>query len=113
MIVAAMMHAQLTLATLRVAGRNLALRHADLVVVARAESAQLDWEVVAQTARIELVGRSTHRLELGAVTGVDQDGCLLITELSGAAFLVRSVEDSLVFRGTGDLAGFDVGSLRG
>src|SRR5690606_9399403 len=44
-----MLHARLHVAQLEVGGEPIELRYGDLVVVARAESGQLDWEVVVHT----------------------------------------------------------------
>lgn len=108
-----MLHATFTLARLAIGDRELPLVHADVVVVARAESSQLDWEIVARTVAVEDVAPTTHDLRLRAITGTDALGALEMTDLSGTAFLVRAVEESLVFRGAGALGGFDIGDLRG
>ena len=108
-----MLHATFTLARLAIGDRELPLVHADVVVVARAESSQLDWEIVARTVAVQAVAPTTHHLRLRAITGADALGALEMTDLDGSAFLVRAVEDSLVFRGTGTLGGIDIGDLRG
>ena len=113
-----MLHASLVVERLRVGGRELAVDHATVVVVARAESAELDWEVVAHTSQVEPLARGTHDLDLRCVHPVIDDGDptsvhLEALALSGPAFLVRSVERALVLRGAGPLAGFDRGRLGG
>lgn len=115
----AVLHASLVVERLAVGGRDLVLDHATVMVVARAESAELDWEVIAHTRQAEPVARGTHELRLRCVTAelVTHDGTddvrLVAHDLSGTAFLVRTVQRTLVFRGSGTLAGFDVGLLRG
>ena len=41
------------------------------------------------------------------VTGADDDGRLITSDVEGEALLVRGVEHSIVFRGHSDLRGFD------
>ncbi len=106
-----MLHAGLHLAQLHVEGAPLPLRHGDLVVVARAESAELDWEVVAHTIDVHHVARGHHELVMSCVHGVDDEGRLRFVELTGSAFLVRSVQTAVVFRGGGRLEGFDLQML--
>ena len=108
-----MLHGTFTLARLAIGDRVLPLVHGDVVVVARAESSQLDWEIIAKTVEVEPVAQRTHDLQIRAITGADELGTLEMADLTGSAFLVRAIEDSLVFRGTGHLAGFDIGNLRG
>ena len=123
-----MLHASLVVDRLVVGGRELAVDHATVVVVARAESAELDWEVVAHTSQVEPLARGPRQLRLSSVGTeageVDARGeasdldevrlvRLVARDLQGPAFLVRAVERAVVFRGTGPLDGFDLGRLRG
>ena len=84
---------------------------ATIVIVRREESADLDWEVVADsTAPVTL---DLHRAELtmtaitGVDTSVDENGRLATASMSGPATVVRFVDSSVVFRGDGPLDGFD------
>ncbi len=106
-----MLHARLHIAQLHADGLPIPLRHGDLVVVARAESAALDWEVVAHTIDPHHVAPGEHGLTMSCVHGVDDEGHLRFVELSGTAFLVRTVQNAVVFRGGGHLEGFDLQML--
>jgi hypothetical protein len=108
-----MLHARLHLAQLDADGVPMPLRHADLVVVARAETAALDWEVVAHTIDPHVVAPGHHDLSMSCLHGVDDDGSLRVIDLAGSAFLVRSVDNAVVFRGSGPLDGFDLELLVG
>jgi hypothetical protein len=108
-----MLHRRYLILRLDVGGQTVPLRHADLVVAARAESGQLDWEVVAHATDEMSVARKTHELRMDCVTGETDDGEPVVDRLSGPAFLVRNVERALVFRGDGPLDGVDVASLLG
>ena len=108
-----MLHATFQIHTLHLGPRSIPLRMASLLVVARAESAALDWEVVAQTIDREPVANQPHPLSMSCLTGADDDGRLTATTYDGEAILVRAVDDALVFRGVGTLKGFDLALLRG
>ncbi len=108
-----MLHRRYLIHRLDVSGQSVPLRHGDLVVAARAESGQLDWEVVANAMSDTTVARRTHELRMDCVTGADDDGAPVVEQLSGPAFLVRNVDRALVFRGDGPLDGVDVSSLHG
>jgi len=112
------LHTSLLVERLTLGDRDLPLDHASVVVVARAESTELDWEVVAHTREPEPVARGTHGVGLRCVIAVAEeenptDLRLEAVDLRGPAFLVRSIERTLVLRGTGPLDGFDLGLLRG
>jgi len=70
---------------------------ADLLVVRREESDDLDWEVVSTTLPVTALPQAPCRL----VMSVLEDGRLL----RGPALVVRSDERRHVFRGAGDLEG--------
>ncbi len=63
----------------------------------RDDNPALDWELVFQTKEQTEIEQSPYRLLMDGPEG----------ELSGSAILVRSDGTSHVFRGAGDLAGFD------
>lgn len=108
-----MLHRRYLISRFEVGGRDVPLRHGDVVVAARAESAQLDWEVIAHALSETAVARTTHDLTMDCVTGFDSDGTATVERLSGPAFLVRNVDRALVFRGAGPLEGVDLSSLHG
>jgi hypothetical protein len=103
-----MLHATLHLAKLDADGVTIPLRHADLLVVARAESAELDWEVVAHSIDQHAVAPGHHDLAMTCIHPAGDGGSLEIVDLHGSAFLVRAVENALVFRGAGPIEGFDL-----
>lgn len=105
-----MRHVQLTIATISLGPRPLPLRHGTLQVVERAggiADGSLDWEIVVHTIEREPVAHASHPFELDVITGVDDDGRLVTDRYRGNALLVRAIEHSLVFRGDGELHGFD------
>jgi hypothetical protein len=86
-----------TLATLEVDEVDLPLMSADLVVVRRDETDQLDWECVAISLPVTPLPQSPCRLVMTDLV----DGRVL----HGNAIVVRSDEQRHVFRGGGDLTG--------
>ncbi len=86
-----------TLLSLDVDDLDVALLRGDLVVVRRAESDQLDWELVATSPPREPIPQAPCRLTMTMLEG----GRLL----RGDAVVVRSDEQRHVFRGVGDLDG--------
>ena len=109
-----MLHRRYVVERLTIGDLDVPLRHADVVVAARAESGRLDWEVVAHTVVPTEVARQLHDLTLSCVVGADEsDGRLELATFRGPAFLVRAVERALVFRGDGPLQGVDLTGLSG
>jgi hypothetical protein len=103
-----MLHSRFVIADLLVGGARIDIRHGGLIVATRAESSQLDWEVVIQSIGDASVKPGKHRLQLGCIRGADDDdGRLTTTTFSGIALLVRTVGEALVFRGAGPLDGFE------
>lgn len=100
-----MRHVQLHVAALFIGLRTLPLRHGTLQVVERDD--HLDWELVLHTIEPEPVARSVHPLRMEVITGVRPGGTLSVDDLRGDAILVRTVENTIVFRGEGELVGFD------
>ncbi len=92
-----MRSASFTLATVFVDDDELPLMSADLMVVRRAESAELDWECVAITV-------PTTPLPLAPVHIV-MDDLVSGRQFDGNAVVVRSDEQRHVFRGGGHLLG--------
>lgn len=110
---APVLHTRLVVHRLVVDGDELPLRFATVVAVARAESAQLDWEVVAEGSTDASVEHGRHRLGMTCITGAEADGRLTFGELSGDAVVVRVVGRTVVLRGDGRLEGLDVAQLGG
>jgi hypothetical protein len=105
-----MLHTTLPLARLFIGQRELRLTHATLVVVARHENPDLDWEIVAHTVEVEPLARTVHELRFEAIVGLDGDHLELV-DLSGAALVTRTHENAVVLRGNGPIHGFNPGLL--
>jgi non-ribosomal peptide synthetase component F len=90
-------HARFTLAQVHVDGLELPLLQADLLVVRREESTDLDWELVTTTLPVPALHQRPCRLTMAVL----DDGRLL----EGDALVVRSDDRRHVFRGAGGLAG--------
>jgi hypothetical protein len=90
-------HARFSLAQVHVDDLELPLMQADLLVVRREESAELDWELITTTLSIPALHPRPCRLTMAVL----EDGRLL----RGDALVVRSDDRSHVFRGAGDLGG--------
>lgn len=103
-----MRHTLLVIHRLLVDGEDMALRHGTLVVVERDCADRLDWEVVADGVEEYAGGLGGHLIEMLCITGANDDGHLILAELSGRAVVVRFTERTVVLRGDGPLTGFDV-----
>lgn len=108
-----MLHRQFVIATATVDGEPVRLRHGSLVVAARAEAQQIDWEAVLHAADGTLIFEGRYPVELDCITGVELDGRLITTRFVGHMFYVRQVDDAIVLRGDGVLEGFDMTMLAG
>lgn len=108
-----MLHTRLVVHRLDIDGVELRLRFATVVAVARAESSQIDWEVVADGVEVPDVDHGRHRLDMVCVTGADADGTVETSELAGDAVVVRIVDRTVVLRGDGPLDGLSLSELRG
>lgn len=106
-------HTRFVIHRLEVDGVDLPLRFATVVAVVRAETEQVDWEVVAEC--IDPVGTELGRcrVELLCITGADDDGHLILGEFSGDAVVVRFLERTLVLRGDGPLSGLSIDLMQG
>jgi hypothetical protein len=90
-------HARFTLAQVHVDDVELPLMQADLLVVRRDETTDLDWELVTTTLPTATLPQAPCRL----VMSVLDDGRVL----RGPALVVRSDDQRHVFRGAGELDG--------
>ncbi|MFZ4516846.1 MAG: hypothetical protein ACOYOP_00535 [Microthrixaceae bacterium] len=108
-----MLHARLNVHRLHLDGAEVPLRHATLVAVARAESRDLDWEVVADRVHDEPIEMGRRLLDMLCITGADTEGHLVLGEFVGEAVVVRVVDRTAVFRGDGPLSGLDADHLLG
>jgi len=108
-----MLHRQFVIATAIVDGAPVRLRHGSLVVAARAEAQQIDWEAVLHAADGTLIFEGRYPVDLECITGAELDGRLITARFDGHMFYVRQVEDAIVLRGDGPLGGFDLTMLAG
>ncbi len=92
-----MKHRRFFVEQLAASGRDLPLVGGDLLVVRRPESPDLDWELVAKSRGREHIDLSPYDLMISGPEGT----------FTGPAILVRSDGVAHVFRGAGDLGGFD------
>lgn len=95
-----MRHVSFTLATLHVDDVEMELLSADLLVVQREETVELDWELIATSLPTSPFDAGTYRLVMAELL----DGRVL----SGEAIMVRSDTQRHVFRGRGNLSGLRV-----
>lgn len=111
------LHARLVIHRLEVDGVDLPVRFATVVAVARAEAGaengSVDWEVVAECAQPVESELDRCRVEMLCITGADDDGHLVLGELSGDAVVVRFMERTLVLRGDGPLTGLSTEQMQG
>ncbi len=92
-----MRHHRYYIDQLELSGRTLEGMGGDLIVAKFEGRDELDWELVYRSQESEQVESAPFDLVMSGPEGV----------LSGPAILVRSDGTSHVFRGAGDLAGFD------
>ena len=92
---------RLLLGRLSVNGQEIETRYADVFVVLRDDNTTpgpTDWEVTVQAANGVALDPGEHLLQLEGLDGAN---------LSGRAFLRYSDGTRLLFRGDGQLAGFE------
>lgn len=92
-----MQHRQYFVEHLTASGRDLPLVGGDLMVVRYPENPNLDWELIVKTRAHEAIDHAPYRLMISGPEGT----------FIGDAVLVRSDGRAHVFRGAGDLGGFD------
>ncbi len=91
-------HRRYYVTSLAIDGRRIPSRGGDLIVAQRDESPELDWELVHQSSEDVTIENAAYTIHIGSPEG----------DFAGSALLVRSDGRSHVFRGAGDLDGFDV-----
>ena len=96
-----MQHRQYYVEHLSVSGRDLPLVGGDLMVVRRPESPNLDWELIVRSTDDDQLDHAPYQLMISGPEG----------SFTGPAILVRSDGKAHVFRGAGDLGGFDEGDF--
>jgi hypothetical protein len=95
----AVLHTRLVIHRLELDGVELEVRFATLVAVARAETEQVDWEVVADCLRPVEQELGRCAVEMLCITG--------------DAVIVRFMDRTLVLRGDGPLVGLSLDQLGG
>jgi hypothetical protein len=98
-----MRHRQFYIRSLRVSGRAAPEVGGDLLVASRAETPDLDWELVYRSSHRWPLDQAPYDLEMEGPEG----------RFEGPAILVRSDGRSHVFRGVGALDGFRPELLHG
>ncbi len=92
-----MLHRRYFIRGLTASGKVVDGQGGDLVVARRVESSDLDWELIYRTHEWTSIDQAPYRLSMVGPEGV----------FAGPAVLVRSDGLTHVFRGAGELAGFD------
>jgi len=92
-----MLHQRYFIRELTISGRTIDGPGGHLIVARSSGTDNLDWELIFRTGEWTSVTQMPYRLLMKGPLG----------EKSGSAILVRSDGLSHVFRGAGDLAGFD------
>ncbi len=96
-----MQHRQYYVEALVMSGRELPLIGGDLMVVRYPENENLDWELIVRSSGHEVIDQAPYQLLISGPEG----------SFTGDAVLVRSDARAHVFRGAGDLGGFDEGDF--
>lgn len=96
-----MRHRRYYIQTLSASGRAVPSTGGDLIVASKDQTGDLDWELVHRSSRPYLIRQEPYDLEMSGPEGT----------FSGPAILVRSDGRSHVFRGVGELVGFDPAEL--
>lgn len=90
-------HRRYYIESLRTSGRLVPSLGGDLVVAAKEQTGDIDWELIHRSSRRHLLKQEPYDLEMEGPAG----------RFCGPAILVRSDGRSHVFRGVGRLDGFD------
>ena len=94
-------HRRFYIQTLSTSGRAVPSTGGDLVVAAKTQTGDLDWELIHRSSERCVIRQEPYDLEMSGPEGT----------FSGPAILVRSDGRSHVFRGVGVLQGFDPADL--
>ena len=92
-----MRHRRYYIQTLTTSGRPVPSTGGDLIVAAKDQTVDLDWELIHRSSERHIIAQEPYDLEMSGPEGT----------FSGPAILVRSDGRSHVFRGVGRLEGFD------
>lgn len=90
-------HRRYYIESLWTSGRLVPSSGGDLVVAAKEQTGDLDWELIHRSSRLHRLKQEPYDLEMKGPEGL----------FTGPAILVRSDGRSHVFRGVGRLDGFD------
>lgn len=96
-----MRHQRFYITDLTTSGRVVPSRGGDLIIAARDETTDIDWELIHRSSKRHVIKQEPYDLEMKGPEG----------SFAGPAILVRSDGLSHVFRGVGTLEGFDASGL--
>ena len=108
-----MLHRRFVVAEATIDGNPMRLRHGSLVIAARAEAHHLDWEAMLQVLDPTPLDQGRYEVAMCCILDATPNGALNAAWLSGPMFVVRQVDDAIVLRGDGPVAGFDIAMLNG
>ena len=98
-----MRHRRYYIRTLTTSGRPVPSTGGDLIVAAKDQTVDLDWELIHRSSERLVIPQEPYDLEMSGPEGT----------FRGPAILVRSDGRSHVFRGVGVLEGFDPAEFNG
>jgi hypothetical protein len=94
-------HRRYFIQSLWTTGRAVPARGGDLIIAAKTQTADLDWELIFRSSEKWQLKNEPYDLDMKGPEG----------HFAGPAILVRSDGISHVFRGVGELEGFDPAEL--
>lgn len=100
-IVVRMRHRRYYIETLITSGQPVPSTGGDLIVAAKDQTGDLDWELIHRSSEPYVIRQNPYDLEMSGPEGT----------FCGPAILVRSDGRTHVFRGVGQLDGFDPAQL--
>ncbi|MGH1493088.1 MAG: hypothetical protein ACRBK7_27445 [Acidimicrobiales bacterium] len=92
-----MRHRRYYIESLWTSGLSVPSRGGDLIIAAKTQTADLDWELIHRSSKKWPLKKEPYDLDMEGPEG----------RFAGPAILVRSDGHSHVFRGVGNLEGFD------
>ncbi len=96
-----MRHRRYFIESLWTSGLAVPTRGGDLIVAAKTQTSELDWELIYRSSKKWQLKKEPYDLDMKGPEG----------DFAGPAILVRSDGHSHVFRGVGNLTGFDPSEL--